>query len=936
MFNDPLAASPAPGVDGDAPPWSRTPAAVTADLATDPTLGLATDEASRRLAAGGANVLPKPERSSALARFAAQLRSWLAVVLMVAAALAVVVGEPVDAAVIVSVLLLNATMGIVQEGRAERSIATLEGWLATRARVRRDGRLLDVDATELVVGDVVTVDAGDRIPADGRWVSATALAIDESSLTGESNSVTKNVEVSLARDTPVAERSTMGWMNTTVVRGRGWLVVTATGTATQVGRVAILLAEATPRPTPLQRQLDGLGRRVVVVAGLAVAAVLALALIRGDRLLDAVLQAIALAVAAIPEGLPAVVTLTLALGGAAMARRRAIVRRLSSVETLGSTEVICTDKTGTLTRNEMTATVLWRAGTEHTVIAGDGPTTSPKVGTITPDPGDLQRLVGAMVRCNDAEVVEGRLIGDPTEGALLTLAATIGADVAGLRSLARTQEVPFDGASKLMATSHRGVEGAVLVEVKGAPDVLLERCSQWVGPGGDAPLEPAERRRIQQAVTSLAGRGLRTLAVATRQLRPESPEARLPLAQLLGGLTLEAVVGIVDPPRPGVAEAIATANRAGIRVVMITGDHPATAVAIADQVGIGGDVLTGRELDALDDASLAARIDDIGVCARVAPEHKVRLVQALQANGRVVAMTGDGVNDAPALEHADIGVAMGIAGTDVTRQAADLVLADDDFSTIVVAVEHGRAIYDNILAFIRFQLATNLGAIVTILVAGLAGLPTPFTAIQLLWVNIIMDGPPALALGVDPARRDTMLRPPRGTGSQLLDTARLGRVALSAAVMAAGTLGVLAAAGRAGLPTGTATSWAFTAFVFFQVANALNARSERISLVSRHTLTNRPLWAALVAVVGLQVAGVHLPAVAGVLDTSPLTPRQWVIAVLVASSVVFAEELRKAVTRARERSPRSRPSRAGRPPARPSVSAAPRRSRRLHAGAGSG
>ncbi|MCC5947920.1 MAG: cation-transporting P-type ATPase [Nitriliruptoraceae bacterium] len=880
-------------------PWARPASEVVASLRIDLDVGLASSELAARRASAGANVLPTPARTSLLARVVAQLRSWLVAVLLVAAGLAVVVGEPLDAVVITVVLLINVTMGLVQEHRAERSVDALEQLLVTRARVLRDGRSVDVDAAELVVGDVVSLTAGDRIPADGRLLETIGAEVDESSLTGESTPVAKDADADVAAEAPVADRTTMGWMNTALVRGRARLVVTAVGARTQVGAVAELISTATPRPTPLQRQLDTLGRRLVAVAGIAVALVFALALARGEPLADAALDAIALAVAAIPEGLPAVVTLTLALGASAMARRRAIVRRLTSVETLGATDVICTDKTGTLTRNVMTVTRLWRADRLHN-LDGEGELDPDTVRALHGE-GATTRLVGAMVRCNDADITDRRVVGNPTEGALLAFALRAGADVASLRAAGRLAELPFDAATKLMAVVHRDDSAALVIEVKGAPDVLLERCSRWVGPDGEVALDPATRERITGVVDGLGAQGLRTLAIARRVVSPAAEaDIALPVddvAALVEDLTLEAIVGIVDPPRPGVADAIATAQRAGIRVVMVTGDHPRTAASIAAELGITGEVVTGAELDRLDEAALSERIARMGVIARVAPEHKVRIVRALQSSGQVVAMTGDGVNDAPALEHADIGIAMGITGTEVTKQAADLVLADDDFATIVTAVERGRTIYDNIVAFIRFQLATNLGAIAVILVARLVGLPVPFTPIQLLWVNIIMDGPPALALGVDRARTDTMRRPPRDPASQLLDPRRLARVALAGAVMAAGTLGVYLAARSTGLGAEVATSWTFTTFVLFQVANALNARSETATVFARHTLTNRSLWVALTAVVGLQIVAVHVGPVGRLLDTAPLSAGQWATSAAIASTVIAAEELRKAVAR---------------------------------------
>jgi len=878
-------------------PHAKAPSEVAAALGVDPAVGLARDDAAGRLARDGRNELAEPERRSRLALFAAQFKSLLIVILIIAAGLAAAVGDLKDAVVIGVVLVLNATLGYVQEAKAERSVDALRRMLKTRARVRRDGRLVDVDGAELVRGDVVMLEAGDRVPADGRLVQATTLAADESSLTGESTAVDKRVAADeLATDAPVADRRTMLWMNTTVVRGRAELLVTATGMDTEIGAVAEMLSQAETRPTPLQRQIDVLGRRLALVAGVAVTIVLAVALLQGDTLAEAALDAIALAVAAIPEGLPAVVTLTLAVGTAGMARRNAIVKRLPSVETLGSTDVICTDKTGTLTRNEMTARALWRAGEQHEVT-GEGYHTD---GQVRPSPAAVDDAVAAMVLCNDADVEDGDLVGDPTEGALLVLAAKLGADVPGLRARRRIDELPFDADTKLMATVHDDADGGTVVYVKGAPDVILERCTSVIGPDGRVALDDAWRARLTDAIQDLAGDGLRTLAVATRHL-DASPGAVGPAGELVEELTFEAIAGIVDPPRPGVADAIDIARRAGVQVKMITGDHPRTATSIARELGIEGETVTGADLDAMDDEALTGRIEGIGVCARVAPHHKVRIVTALQDRGRTAAMTGDGVNDAAALKRADIGIAMGITGTEVTKEAGDLVLADDDFTTIVAAIERGRTIYDNIVSFVRFQLATNIGAILTILGARLLGLPTPFTPIQILWVNLIMDGPPAMALGVDPARPDTMDRPPRDPAAQILDRDRFLRLLLSGTVMAIGTLTLF----RWGLEArpdddgAFAVTWAFTTFVLFQFFNAVNARVETTTVFSRHTLRNGKLWAALGGVFILQIAAVHLSPLQTVVDTVPLGIEHWLLAGVTASSVLVVEELRKLIVRRR-------------------------------------
>lgn len=861
-------------------------------LEADPREGLSTDEAQRRLAAFGTNELAEPPSTSFLALYIAQFRSLLILVLVAAALIAAAIGEFREAIVIAVVLLINALLGAVQEGRAERSVAALRTMLSPQARVLRDGTVHELPAAEVVPGDIVLVEAGDRIAADGRILDAVRMATDESSLTGETSAVTKDADAEVAADAAIADQRTMAWTNTTIVRGRGTVVVTATGMNTRVGKVADLLAQTEQRQTPLQRQLDTLGKRLASIAGVSVGVVLLVSLLRGDTIAQAAMDSIALALAAIPEGLPAVVTVTLAVGTAAMARRQAIVKRLAAVETLGSTEVICTDKTGTLTRNEMTACALWRGGVSHE-ITGDGYATA---GTISPAE-DLSALATAMVRCNDAHLQAGELVGDPTEGALLVLAVKAGADVSELRSRPRVDEAPFDPATKYMTTVDDDRNGRTAVSVKGAPDVVLEMCATLAGSDGHIELTDDWKQQAQAAITRMAEQGMRTLAVATRTL-DAAPDQVGDAETLTADLHLQAIVGIVDPPRDGVAEAIATAHGAGIDVKMITGDHPATAAAIGKQVGIRGRVVTGAELDAFDDDELADCIDDIGVCARVAPEHKVRIVETLQRIGHTAAMTGDGVNDAPALKRADVGVAMGIAGTEVSKEAADLVLADDNFATIITAVEHGRGIYENIVSFVRFQVATNIGAILTILAARLIGLPAPMTPIQLLWVNLIMDGPPAMALGVDPARPDTMLRQPRDPKAQILDRPRLLRLLLSGLVMGTGTISVFAWGLSVSSDDGEfATTLAFTTFVLFQFMNALNARTQNTTVFSAYTLKNGKLWLALALVLGLQIAAVHITGFGQLIDVVPIGIEHWALALAVASSLLVVEEVRKFIAR---------------------------------------
>lgn len=855
--------------DAPAPPVHALDAAsVATRYEVDTRTGLTTDEVVRRRERFGPNALPKPAPRPRLLLFLDQFRSLLVMVLIGAGVLAAVIGDVKDVVVIAVVVLANAILGFVQENRAESSLAALEKMLETRARVRRDGALSVVPADELVPGDVVLVEAGDRVPADGRWVLAVDLEVDESAFTGESLTVSKHTDAVDGADVPLADRRSMGYMNTSVARGRGEIVITATGAATEIGKVAGMLERAEPVETPLQREIDALGRRLTLVAGVAVTVVFALGFLRDTSVADKLLNAIALAVAAIPEGLPAVLTVTLAVGTHQLAKRRAIVKRLASVETLGATTVICTDKTGTLTLNRMTVRELRAARG-----AAD--------------------LLAAGVLCNDATRRDGAPIGDPTEVALVDAADGAGIDPAALRlRYPRVAEVPFDSERKWMATFHEDAHG-VRVAVKGAPDVLAARCKDVDGAALEAENE------------ALAAGGLRVLAVATRVLPARGLPAGVDeLTALVDDLTFEGLVGIADPPRPEARDAIALSRRAGIDVKMITGDHARTATAIARELGIEGETVTGRELAAMSDEELTARIDDIGVFARVAPEHKLRIVRSLQLRGEVVAMTGDGVNDAPALKQADIGVAMGVTGTEVSREAATMVLTDDNFATIVDAVRGGRTIYDNITKFVSFQLATNLGAILTIVTASLFMWPDAqtafFTPLAILWVNLIMDGPPAMALGVDPPGPDTMGRAPRSREARILDARRFTRLLWIGAVMAAGTLFVnrwADATGEGATSSARAATMAFTTFVLFQVFNVHNARFPDRSVFGRHSLTNGKLWLALASVVVLQVAAAEWGPLqrlfTGEEVAANLSPTDWLMILAVASTVVLFEETRK-------------------------------------------
>ncbi len=864
---------------GPLPPlaWELRPASTVADeLGVDHSAGLATSDAEERRVRYGPNLLAKAERRSPWLIFLDQFRSFLIIVLIFAAVVAGLVGHPTDTIVIAAVLLLNAVLGFVQEHRAEASLAALTAMLSPTARVRRDGVATMIPAEDLVPGDVVLLESGDRVPADGRLAVTASFEVDESALTGESAPVAKIVEAlelpDGADEIAVGDRTNSAFMNTTVTRGRGELIVTSTGMSTEIGRLAGLLAETTQGSTPLQRELDVLGKRLALVALGAVAVFFVLGLVDpygvGQSFGDTLLSSVVLAVAAIPEGLPAVVTVTLALGVSQMAKRGAIVKRLASVETLGSTSVICSDKTGTLTLNQMTVRSI--AATDAVDSESEG------------------LLPGVL--CNDARVTTSETIGDPTETAILSAALDRDVAVDEVRAAnPRVAEIPFDSAIKVMATFHDDGLDDLLVAAKGAFDVLAPRCV-------NTPPDFEER------MVAMASEGMRVLALATARADRAAVEAAAgdpaALVAAIGELQLTAICGIVDPPRAEARDAIAIARRAGITTKMITGDHAATAAAIARELGIEGRAVTGADIEAMSPDQLCREVGDIGVFARVAPEHKLRIVEALQANGETVAMTGDGVNDAPALKKADVGVAMGITGTEVSKEAASMVLTDDDFSTIVRAVESGRTIYANIVTFVRFQLSTNLGAIGSLVGAQLFGLPVPFTAIQVLWVNLIMDGPPAMTMGVDPPRADTMDQPPRRAGA-ILTLRRLGVLMLNGAVMAAGALGVLA--WKRGADEALALSMAFTTFVLFQLFNALCARAEVRSVFHRDTLTNAKLWIALSVVLALQIAAVEVGPFQRLFDTTSLGAGDWLVCVAVASSVLWVDEVRKLLVRARSR-----------------------------------
>jgi P-type Ca2+ transporter type 2C len=913
-------------------PWSSDAAHVAARLGTDPTQGLTAAEASARLERCGANELQSAEPIPAWRRALAELRSPLIYLLLAAVVVSLGAwtaegadGVPWDAVVILAILLLNGVLGYVQEARAEEAVAALQRMSAPTAAVRRDGRTQRTPAPETVPGDVLLLSEGDAVSADGRLVEAASLMTSEAALTGESEPVLKAVD-SQPEAAPLGERVDMVFKGTSVVRGRGVAVVTATGMATEMGNVARLLGRTEQPKTPLQGDIDGIGRTltvaVIVIAVIVTGAILLTADLRtASDVADVLLVGVSLAVAAVPEGLPAVLSVVLALGVQRLAKRNAIVKRLSSVETLGSASVICSDKTGTLTSNEMMIQrVVTGSGEVDVTGSGYRPEGDLRVdGERVPEGpllDEVRWVLAAGSLANDAvlreEHGEWTIQGDPTEAAFLVAEAKIqGLTRLRQERFERVGEIPFTAERKLMTTLQAGArDGDIDVVTKGAPDVLLGRCSDERVSGRVRPLTAPRRAEILAAVDRLAGLALRTLAVAYRELpRPVEDES------VERELTYLGLVGVIDPPRAEAGAAVAEAAAAGIRVIMITGDHPRTAARIGEDLGIvelEAGVLTGPELEALDEDALASAVRDVSVYARVAPEHKLRIVAALQADGQIVAMTGDGVNDAPALKAADIGVAMGVTGTDVAKEAADMVLTDDNFATIVAAVREGRGIFANIRKFLRFLMSSNIGEVLTMLLgvvfaAGLGlqdtgeALAVPLLATQILWINLLTDSAPALALGVDPPPEDVMRRPPRRPTDRVIDRAMWVGIAWVGLVMAVVTLAALDLRLDGGFLGGSgnvdeARTMAFTTLVLAQLFNCFNARSDRTTAL-RRLFTNGWLWGAIALSLALQIAAVQMTLFNHAFETVPLALDDWLLCAGLASVVLLADELRKVVAR---------------------------------------
>ena len=915
---------------------------VLTKLDTDARRGLSDGEARARLECYGRNALTADKPIPRWRKFLAQFHDVLVILLLIATVISAGLwlyeresALPYEAMAIFAVVLLNAIMGYMQQARAEAAVAALRQMSAAHANVMRDGTRQSIPATEVVPGDIILIEEGDTVPADARLIESTALHTAEAALTGESLPVSKDT-LPITAEVGLGDRHNMLFSGTAATYGRGNAVVVATGMQTQMGRIAGMLKEAPTETTPLQQELDRVGKLlgiiVVVIAVVMIATILLVEDVSSfSAIFDVLILGVALAVAAVPEGLPAVVTAVLSLGVQRMAKRNAIVRHLAAVETLGSATVIASDKTGTLTKNEMTVravvTASGRVNLDGTGYAPEGDVRREGGGAIE---GALQfefvRALAAADRANNAVLQErdGRwtVQGDPTEGALIVAAHKAGLEDEALDArFARVAEVPFSSERKLMSTIHTDAERQehLLALTKGAPDILLARCTQELV-GEEIRLLTAERRaEIVQSNEALAGAALRTLGVAFRLLPKDALEQGEVDERVEHELVFLGLIGMIDPPREEAKEAVARARAAGIRPMMITGDHPKTAAVIAAELGIvdNGRAVTGAELERMPEETLDQTVQDVSVYARVNPEHKLQIVQALQRAGATVAMTGDGVNDAPALKTADIGVAMGITGTDVSKEAADMVLADDNFASIVAAVEEGRAIFSNIRKFLRYLLSSNIGEVLTmffgVLLADVIGLTAeggggvvlPLLATHILWINLVTDGAPALALGIDPADVGVMNAPPRPRHEGVITRRMWAGIIFVGTVMAAGTLLVLDASLPGGLLAGAGTmryaqTMAFTTLVFFSLFTVFNARSDEQS-VFIGLCSNQWLWGAVLLALVLQAVVIYIPFMQQAFSTVSLSFGDWLRCAAVASSVLWLRELSKVITRATSR-----------------------------------
>ncbi|MBB5347428.1 cation-transporting P-type ATPase [Desulfoprunum benzoelyticum] len=872
--------------------------AILADLRSDRD-GLSSDAAARRLERLGPNRLPEPPKEGQLKRFFKHFHDTLIYILIAAGAVTAVLGHWVDTGVILGVVVINAIIGFIQEGKAEQALEGLRKMLSLQAHALRDGEWRETDAEQLVPGDIVRLRSGDRVPADLRLMEAINLRIEESALTGESMPTAKNTEA-VRDDAGVGDRSCMAFSGTLVAAGRGTGVVVATGAQTELGKIDRMISEVQTLATPLTRQMDKFGRTLsIVIVGMAALMFLTGWVLHDFSLDELFIAAIGFAVAAIPEGLPAILTITLAIGVQRMARRKAITRKLNAVETLGSVTVICSDKTGTLTRNEMTVVHLVTGDGRYDA---EGSGYAPRGGihregrqvTIA-DHEDLRRLVEIFAVCNDSAIVEDngqwRVIGEPTEGALKTLAKKAGFSDKGYQRLA---VIPFESENKFMATLTRSSGKGTRILMKGAPDRLLDRCARQAGKNGRE--EPLDRSFWEEQVDALGARGLRVLAAAIREVEEEKDE--LAMEDLDREMVFAGLVGIIDPPRPEAIAAIKTCRQAGIRVIMITGDHAGTAAAIGQDMGIGSgrEAVTGDAIEAASDEELGRMAGESDIFARTSPGHKLRLVQALQARGEVVAMTGDGVNDAPALKQADVGIAMGIKGTEATKGAADIVLSDDNFATIERAVQEGRTIYDNLRKAVVFILPTNGAEGLVVLVAVVFGLELPLTPVQILWVNMVTAVTLALALAFEPSEPGLMSRPPRKTDAPILDALFLWRIAFVSTMIGLATIAVFIVQRRLGMDLPAARTLAVNTLVFGQLFYLFNSRFlHESSLGFSRLFANRVAWLMAGVLTMLQMVFVYAPFMHSWFGSASQSLRYWPVPLGIGLSVFLAVEAEKAL-----------------------------------------
>ena len=845
--------------------------------------GLTEKEAAARLLVYGPNEIKSEKKISPIRIFLEQFHSFVIYILIAALAISIFLGETVDAIVIGIIVVLNAIFGFIQEYRAEKSIEALKKLSSLKATVIRDNHEKDIDAKLLVPGDILKLDTGDKIPADSRLIEAVELQTQEASLTGESSPVKKELKV-LAPKTQLADRINMVFSGTIISSGKGKAVVTHTGMRSQIGRIAKLIEEAGADETPLQKKLDQLGKWLGIITIIIASIVFLGGVLKGGSLLEFFIVAVSLAVAAIPEGLPAVVTISLAIGVQRMVKRNALIRKLPSVETLGSTTVICTDKTGTLTKNEMTVKKIY-ANNKIIDVTGSG---YDKEGAflhenkkINPLEIDILLRIGALN--NDANFDGKDVIGDPTEAALIVSAAKAGiAKEAIQNKYPRKDELPFTSERKIMTTMH-SIEGEEFAYAKGAPEVILNLCTSIYENGRIKKLTEQKKAEILGINAQFANSALRVLGFAYKTLMNKDRAEK--------NLIFVGLQGMMDPPREEVKEAIRKCARAGIKVVMITGDNQITAKAVAQEIGISGKSITGSELEKLTESDLENYVEDIAIYARVNPEHKNKIVAALRKKGHIVAMTGDGVNDAPALKKADIGISMGIMGTDVAKEASDMILTDDNFASIVNAIEEGRGIYDNIKKFVEYLLSSNLGEVLTIFTAIMIGLPLPLIAIMILWINLVTDGLPALALSVDPAEPNIMERKPRKNHDKIVSNAIIVRMLLVGIVMMVGTLAIFTLS-NPDENLAYAQTMAFSTLMFFQMFNVLNCRSEFSSLFKIGVFSNMRLWGAIIVSLLLQALVINTP-LSRFFSTVPLSMMDWLTAILVASSVFIIVEIYK-------------------------------------------